>query len=109
MALTANAAFAVDKLRTGTWGLVSQSGSLIGALLSRADARGIGFSRLISVGNEVDLKVGEVADLLVDDSKTKAILLFMETLRDGERPAHAAPPAHAPGQPAVPYKLGPSA
>jgi len=36
MALTANAAFAVDKLRTGTWGLVSQSGSLIGALLTLA-------------------------------------------------------------------------
>ena len=50
---------------------MSQSGSLIGALLSRADARGIGFSRLISVGNEVDLAVGEIADLLVDDPETK--------------------------------------
>jgi acyl-CoA synthetase (NDP forming) len=106
MALTANAAFAVDKLRVGNWGLVSQSGSLIGALLSRADARGIGFSRLISVGNEVDLKVGEIADLLVDDPKTKAILLFMETLRDGERLARAARRAHAAGKPVVAYKLG---
>lgn len=106
VALTANAAFAVDRLRAGNWGLVSQSGSLIGALLSRADARGIGFSRLISVGNEVDLKVGEIADLLVDDPKTKAILLFMETLRDGERLAHAARRAHAAGKPVVAYKLG---
>ena len=106
MALTANAAFAVDKLRTGSWGLVSQSGSLIGALLSRADARGIGFSRLISVGNEVDLAVGEIADLLVDDPKTKAILLFMETLRDGERLARAARRAHAAGKPVIAYKLG---
>src|SRR5436190_2104985 len=106
MALTANAAFAVDRLRAGSWGLVSQSGSLIGALLSRADARGIGFSRLISVGNEVDLKVGEVADLLVDDPRTRAILLFMETLRDGERLARAARRAHAAGKPVVAYKLG---
>lgn len=106
VALTANAAFAVDRLRAGSWGLVSQSGSLIGALLSRADARGIGFSRLISVGNEVDLKVGEIADLLVDDPKTKAILLFMETLRDGERLAHAARRAHAAGKPIIAYKLG---
>jgi len=106
MALTANAAFAVDRLRTGTWGLVSQSGSLIGALLSRADARGIGFSRLISVGNEVDLAVGEIADLMVDDPKTKAILLFMETLRDGDRLAHAARRAHAAGKPVIVYKLG---
>jgi acetate---CoA ligase (ADP-forming) len=109
MALTANAAFAVDKLRAGAWGLVSQSGSLIGALLSRADARGIGFSRLISVGNEVDLAVGEIADLLVDDPKTRAILLFMETLRDGQRLAHAARRAHAAGKPVIAYKLGRSA
>ena len=106
VALTANAAFAIDKLRTGRWAVVSQSGSLIGALLSRADARGIGFSRLISVGNEVDLAVGEIADLLVDDPGTDAILLFMETLRDGERLARAARRAHAAGKPVIAYKLG---
>jgi acetate---CoA ligase (ADP-forming) len=106
VALTANAAFAVDKLRPGRWGLVSQSGSLIGALLSRADARGIGFSRLISVGNEVDLAVGEIADMMVDDPRTNAILLFMETLRDGERLARAARRAHAAGKPVIAYKLG---
>jgi acetate---CoA ligase (ADP-forming) len=106
MALTANAAFAIDKLRAGSWGLVSQSGSLIGALLSRADARGIGFSRLISVGNEVDLAVGEIADMLVDDPRTNAILLFMETLRDGDRLARAARRAHAAGKPVIAYKLG---
>src|SRR6185503_9198746 len=106
MALTANAAFAVDKLRAGSWGLVSQSGSLIGALLSRADARGIGFSRLISVGNEVDLAVGEIADMMVDDPRTNAILLFMETLRDGDRLAHAARRAHQAGKPVIAYKLG---
>jgi acetate---CoA ligase (ADP-forming) len=106
MALTANAAFAVEKLRTGRWAVVSQSGSLIGALLSRADARGIGFSRLISVGNEVDLAVGEIADLLVDDPHTDAILLFMETLRDADRLAQAARRAHAAGKPVIAYKLG---
>ena len=106
VALTANAAFAVDHLRKGRWAVVSQSGSLIGALLSRADARGIGFSRLISVGNEVDLAVGEIADLLVDDPASDAILLFMETLRDGERLARAARRAHAAGKPMIAYKLG---
>src|SRR5260370_35452170 len=109
MALTANAAFAVDKLRTGKWGLVSQSGSLIGALLSRADARGIGFSRLISGGNEADLPVGRIADLLVADRITDAILLFVEPLRDDERLARAARRAHAAGQPVIAYKLRRSA
>ena len=64
------------------------------------------FSRLISVGNEVDLAVGEIADLMVDDPRTNAILLFMETLRDGERLARAARRAHAAGKPVIAYKLG---
>ncbi len=43
---------------------------------------------------------------MVDDPKTRAILLFMETLRDGERLAHAARRAHAAGKPVIAYKLG---
>ena len=58
------------------------------------------------MGNEVDLAVGEIADLLVDDPRTNAILLFMETLRDGDRLAHAARRAHAAGKPVIAYKLG---
>ncbi len=38
--------------------------------------------------------------------KTNAILLFMETLRDGERLARAARRAHAAGKPVIAYKLG---
>src|SRR5260370_674185 len=57
-------------------------------------------------GKEVDLAVGEIADLMVDDPKTNAIVLFMETLRDGERLAHAARRAHAAGKPVIAYKLG---
>ena len=55
------------------------SGSMMGGLLSRGLGRGVGFSKLISVGNEADLGVGELADMLVDDPHTDAILLFMET------------------------------
>jgi acyl-CoA synthetase (NDP forming) len=106
LALTANAALALDRLTPGRLGVVSQSGSLIGALLSRGEARGIGFSKLVSVGNEADLAVGEVADLLVDDAGTDAILLFLETLRDGERVAAMARRAHAAGKPVIAYKLG---
>jgi acyl-CoA synthetase (NDP forming) len=109
MALTANAAFAVDKLRAGSWGLVSQSGSLIGALLSRADARGIGFSRLISVGNEVDLAVGEIADLLVDDPKDQAHPAVHGNLARRRALARAARRAHQAGKPVIAYKLGRSA
>jgi len=105
-ALTVNASLEIERLPVGSLAVVSQSGSLIGALLSRGAARGIGFSRLVSVGNEADLSVGELLELLVDDAQTKAILLFLETLRDAERLARAARRAFAAGKPVIAYKLG---
>ena len=73
--------------------VISQSGSMLGTLITRGQARGLGFSKLVSVGNECDLGVGEIADLLVDDPETGVILLFLETFRDatisrGRRAAH---------------------
>ena len=105
VALTANAAFAVEHLRKGPLGRrqPERQPDRRAAVACRR-ARGIGFSRSISVGNEVDLAVGEIADLLVDDPGTDAILLF-ETLRDGERLARAARQAHAAGKPVIAYKL----
>jgi acyl-CoA synthetase (NDP forming) len=104
--LTCNAAFEVDTLLRGHLGIVSQSGSMLGALLSRAQARGFGFSRMVSVGNECDLGVGELADLMVDDPNTHAILLFLETFRDAPALAAAARRAHAAGKPVIAYQLG---
>jgi acyl-CoA synthetase (NDP forming) len=61
---------------------------------------------LISVGNESDLGVGELADMLVDDDDTGAILLFLETFRDADRLARAARRAYLAGKPVIAYKLG---
>ena len=104
--LTVNASLDIERLPVGPLAVISQSGSLIGSLLSRGAARGLGFSRLVSVGNEADLSVGELMDLLVDDPQTGAILLFLETLRDAGRIAAAARRAFAAGKPVVAYKLG---
>jgi acyl-CoA synthetase (NDP forming) len=105
-ALSVNASLELERLPVGPLAVVSQSGSLIGALLSRGAARGAGFSRLVSVGNESDLSVGELMDLLVDDAQTSAILLFLETLRDAKRIRDAARRAFAAGKPVIVYKLG---
>ena len=72
------------EIRPGPLAIVSQSGSMMGGLLSRGLGRGAGFSKLVSVGNEADLGVGEVTDCIVDDPYTGAILLFMETIRDAD-------------------------
>ncbi|OZI33698.1 acyl-CoA synthetase [Bordetella genomosp. 5] len=107
--LSVNAVFEADDLIPGDISLVSQSGSMMGSLLSRAAARGFGFARSVSVGNEADISVGEVVDALVDDAQTRVILLFMETLRDAPAMARALARARAAGKPVIAYKLGQSA
>ncbi|MEK7876269.1 MAG: acetate--CoA ligase family protein [Pseudomonadota bacterium] len=106
LALSVLAVLEMDRIKHGPFAIVSQSGSMIGALLSRGLGRGAGFSKLISVGNEVDIGVGELTDMLIDDPHTGAILLFLETLRDADRLAHAARRAYAANKPVVVYKLG---
>ena len=108
-AITVNAALEADSLSKGAIGVVSQSGTVLGTLLSRGQARGIGFSKLVSMGNEADIGVGEIVDMMVDDRETETILLFLETIRDPVSLAAASRRAFAAGKPVIAYKLGRSA
>ncbi|WP_423193989.1 acetate--CoA ligase family protein [Cupriavidus sp. H18C2] len=107
--LSVNAVLEMDALHAGPVSVVSQSGSMLGALLSRGAARGMGFAKLVSVGNECDIGVGELVDLLVDDAATEVILLFLETIRDAAVLGPALRRARAAGKPVLVYKLGRSA
>ena len=104
--LTVNAVLDQEELRVGPLSVISQSGSMLGTLITRGQARGVGFSKLLSDGNECDLGVGEIANLLVDDPETGVILLFLETFRDADQLALAARRAFAAGKPMIAYKLG---
>ena len=106
LVLSVNAVLEHAQIKPGATAIVSQSGSMMGALMSRGMGRGTGFSKLVSVGNESDLAVGEITDLLVDDADTRVILLFMETIRDAGRLARAARRAYDAGKPVVVFKLG---
>jgi acyl-CoA synthetase (NDP forming) len=106
LALSVNAVLEMDALPAGTTSIISQSGTMLGTLLSRGAARGLGFAKLVSVGNEADLSVGELVELLAADHDTRIILLFLETIRDAERLAGAVRSAHAAGKAVVAYKLG---
>jgi acyl-CoA synthetase (NDP forming) len=109
LALSVNAVLEMERLPAGGVSIVSQSGTMLGTVLSRGAARGFGFAKLVSVGNEADLGVGELVELLAADADTQVILLFLETIRDATRLAAAARNAHAAGKPVVAYKLGRSA
>lgn len=106
IACSVNAALEADSLPAGRIALVSQSGSMMGAIMSRGAPRGIGFSHIVGTGNEADLTAGEVAGLLVDDPQVDAILLFLEAIRAPEHYASLARRAHEAGKPVIVYKLG---
>ena len=107
--LTANAAFDEPDLPAGRIFAASHSGSLIGALLSRGKARGVGFAGLVSVGNEVDLSLGEICATTLDDPGIDGYMLFLETMRHAEALRRFALAAAQRGKPIIAYKLGRSA
>jgi acyl-CoA synthetase (NDP forming) len=106
LTLTANAAFSEPDLLPGGVMVASQSGSLLGALLSRGRGRGVGFARMASTGGEADLSLGEICASTVEDDEVTGYLLFLESLRHADRLREFAQAASARGKPVVAYKLG---
>ena len=105
-ACTTNAAFAAPRLAHGRCAVLSQSGSMIGAILSRAEAVGLGFGAYVSVGNEAMTGVGELGLELTGDASIHGFALFLETLRRPERIAAFARAARAAGKPVLAYLVG---
>jgi acetyltransferase len=85
-----NASFAHADSASGTLALVSQSGALVAAMLDRARARGIGFSRLVSLGEQADVDFGDMLDWLASDTRTRAVLLYVESLQHARKFMSAA-------------------
>ncbi|MGI9423587.1 MAG: acetate--CoA ligase family protein, partial [Hyphomicrobiaceae bacterium] len=106
LSLTVNAVFDEEFERGGRTALISQSGSMMGGLMSRAAQIGLRFSKIAAVGNEADLGVGEIGQMLAGDPDTDVILLFMETIRQPHEIAKFAAVAHAAGKPIIAFKLG---
>jgi len=106
--LSASGALEMEDLKGGPIGVVSQSGGILGSLLSRATAKGIGLSKLISTSKEVDLELSDFVDYFVDDPHTQVIMLYIESIRNPEKFRVAALRAAANGKPIVAFKIGKS-
>jgi len=104
--LSATGALEMEGFQAGRIGVVSQSGGILGALLSRAAARGIGLSKLVSTSNEADLDMADFVDHLADDEATSVIALYMEGLRHPDKFRAAALRAARNGKPVVVFKVG---
>jgi len=73
-----NGSFGLLANHTGNISLISQSGALISAFIDRADSLNIGFNKIISLGNKLDLDEVDAIKYFEQDSKTKVISLYLE-------------------------------
>ena len=104
--LSASGALAMDHFPAGAIGVISQSGGILGSLLSRAAARGIGLSKLVSTSNEADLDLADFIDHLAGDEATRVIALYVEGVRNPAKFRAAAGKALRAGKPIVAFKIG---
>lgn len=104
--LSASGALDVEDRFTGGIAIVSQSGGILGSLMSRAATQGIGLSHLIATGNEADIDVGDVIGYLANDDSTRVIALYLETIRKPALFRQAAIAAATAGKRLVVYKVG---
>jgi acyl-CoA synthetase (NDP forming) len=74
----------------GSLGVVSQSGNLATSLIELAGLMYLGFSRIISSGNEADLQTPDFLEYLAEDPQTEVVLSYLEGIKDGERFIRAA-------------------
>ena len=93
-------------LLRGSVGMVLQSGALASAVLTLAQARRVGVSLMVSMGNESMVSMADVVRYLVDDPATSVIALFIESIRRPEEFLAVARGALAAGKPVVAIKVG---
>jgi len=89
-ALGLNAGTAGAMPGAGSFAFVTQSDSVLVAMLARAATRGIGFSRIASVGKASDVVLGDLLDYLAADERTRAVLVHLEQVADPRRFVSAA-------------------
>lgn len=100
-----DASFSHIAPRPGRLAFLSQSGALITGIVDWAESHGIGFSHVVSLGDMADVDFGDLLDFLAGDPKSRAILLYMESLRSAPKFMSAARRA-ARSKPVVVIKSG---
>jgi len=100
-----NASFAHTTAAAGSLAFVSQSGALVTAMLDWAGGRGIGFSHCVSLGEHGDVDFGDMLDWLASDARTRAVLLYIESI-EAPRKFMSAARAASRNKPVLVVKAG---
>jgi 4-hydroxybutyryl-CoA synthetase (ADP-forming) len=82
---TMNLTFLKTTPKYGRIALVSQSGAICAATVEDAIPQGIGFSKVISMGNKVDMDENDILELIADDVETRVIVMYLEDIHDGRK------------------------
>jgi acetyltransferase len=104
-ALGLNASFARRMPAKGNLALISQSGAIAAGLVEWAAHHGVGFSAIVSIGDAIDVDFGDMLDYFALDGKTRAILTYVESIRDARKFMSAARAA-ARTKPVIVVKAG---
>lgn len=78
--LKLNASFAHMNAMSGNIALLSQSGAIEAALIDWAADNNVGFSHIVSLGDMADVDAGDWLDLLAGEPKTRAIVMYLESI-----------------------------
>jgi acetyltransferase len=100
-----NASFARSMPLQGDLALISQSGAIAAGLSEWAIERRIGFSAVVSIGDQLDVDFGDLLDFFALDLRTRAILLYVESVKSARKFMSAARAA-ARAKPVVVIKSG---
>jgi acyl-CoA synthetase (NDP forming) len=95
-----------ETLPRGSVGFVSQSGALMGALFVLGYDHGVGFTSMITVGNQADLELADFFEALIDDDETNVICLYIEALKTPRRFVELAQRARTRGKRVLAVKAG---
>ena len=85
-----NASFSAHMPGPGNLALISQSGAIAAGMVDWAAQRGVGFSGVVSIGDQLDVDIADLLDYFALDSKTRAILLYVEAIKDARKFMSAA-------------------
>ena len=80
-----NATFAARVAASGNIGFSSQSGALGLALLEAAEARGLGLSAFVSIGNKADVSTNDLLEWWEDDDATELVVMYVESFGNPRR------------------------
>ncbi|MGE0797219.1 MAG: GNAT family N-acetyltransferase [Lautropia sp.] len=103
-----DATFAHALALPGRLAFLTQSGALATAMLDWSRGKGIGFSHVVSLGEQSDVDFGDLLDYLASDEGTDAILLYVESVKSARKFMSAARAA-ARNKPVFVVKAGRSA